>query len=475
MRTNYSRTWSRRNSRRLNALLALTLTSGCAWAADEAAPAAKEEEEPGKPDAVAEEPPADFRNWATFSVGGTFVDGSDAAFQQRTGLPKGAFGGVSDFHYEQDVATNTVFKVDGRGIFDEHDYSIRLDLTKQELGFVRAGFSEFRTYYNGAGGYFPGNGQWFNLYDDEMAVDRSDAWFEAGLRKPGLPEVTLRYSHQTREGRKDSTSWGDTTQTGGAGARSIVPSFWDLDEVRDIISADARHTFGKTDVGLGLRYESSRNNDSRYERRFPGEAGDAYITDKEGIDSGIFNVHAFTESRLSSKALLTVGYAFTDLDSDLSGYRVYGIQYDPDQAQRLPSANTFQDLTGGSELQQHVANINFMYTLQDALFLVPSVRIEKQDVSSVSGFESPAGVIAPAYGVSSDRGLLDVSEGLELRYSGVTNWVFYARGEWLQGSGDLDENQNNLTTATPVLFRSTDDTRMSQKYSVGANCIPSAP
>jgi hypothetical protein len=53
--------------------------------------------------------------------------------------------------------------------------------------------------------------------------------------------------------------------------------------------------------------------------------------------------------------------------------------------------------------------------------------------------------------VSSDRGLLDVSEALELRYAGLTNWTFYARGDWLQGSGNLDETWDNLTGGATIV------------------------
>jgi hypothetical protein len=464
----------------IHGLLALALTSGCALVAADTAPAPKEDGT-AKPDkAEGEAGAVDLHNWMTLSVGGTFVNGDTAAFQHQYGLPKGAFGGVQDFHFEQETGTNTMLKVDGHGIFDNHDYSIRLDLTKQDVGFVRAGYTQFRTYYDGNGGYFPG-APWFQLYNNDLTVDRSEAWIEAGLRLPKWPEITLRYAHETREGSKDSTSWGLTTQTGGAGARSIVPSFWGLDEVRDILALDARKTFGKTDVGVGLRFESASNNDSLNLRYLPGQSTspdlllppDSYVTQKEGLDSQMFNVHAFTESRLGRKALFTVGYAFTTMDTDLSGYRVYGTQYDPDMAQRLPSLNTFQGLSGGSELQQQVANVNLMLTLEDSLFLVPSVRIEKQDVQSVSSYDLIAAPLSSyAQDLSSDRGLLDVSEALELRYTGVTNWVFYARGGWLQGSGDLNENWANLSTAANVLFRSTDDSRSSQKYTAGASWYP---
>ena len=99
-----------------------------------------------------------------------------------------------------------------------------------------------------------------------MTLDRGEAWVEFGLRKPDWPEITIRYSHLFRNGQKDSTIWGDTVQTGlttEVKERKITPAFRDIDETRDIVSLEATKTFGKTDVGLGMRYEHDNNNDSQ--------------------------------------------------------------------------------------------------------------------------------------------------------------------------------------------------------------------
>ena len=96
----------------------------------------------------------------------------------------------------------------------------------------------------------------------EMHIDRGEAWVELGLRLPNWPEITLHYSHEFRQGMKDSTVWGDTNQTGLAppfnSTRKIVPSFRDIDETRDTIALEISHTIGNTDVLLGMRYNTTR-------------------------------------------------------------------------------------------------------------------------------------------------------------------------------------------------------------------------
>jgi hypothetical protein len=424
-------------------------------------------------DTEAEPVPEDYRNWIELGVGGTLIDGNRGAFQQRSGLPRGAFGGVESFHFEQEVPNDGLLKVDGRGIFDNHDYSIRLELDYPYQYFFRIGYSEFRTWYDGSGGFFRPSDTWFPPPTDALHLDRSELRVEAGLRTPDLPELTVRYSLHTREGAKDATAWGDTTQTGGLGTRNIVPAFRDIDETRHQFALDARHTLGSTALGLGFRYEIQEQDNSLNLRRNPGEANDRRATQNDSFDADLFHVHATSQSPLRENLLFTTGYAYTDLDSDFTGYRIYGTTYDPDFANRLPDFNSFEALTGSSRLSQHVVNLNLLYRPWEPVAVIPSARIEKQDITSHSHWSQPAQPFSPnLQEASADRGLLNVSEALELRYTGLTNWVFSTRGYWLQGRGDLDESWENRGTGANVLTRSTDDERFVQKYTAGIRWYP---
>ena len=106
-----------------------------------------------------------------------------------------------------------LFKVDGHAIFDNDDYEVIAELSKPNVGYIRAGYTEFRTWYDGNGGVLPAQCLLAPPIP-EMHIDRGDAWAEIGLRLPNWPEITVRYSHQFRDGQKDSTIWGDTTLTG---------------------------------------------------------------------------------------------------------------------------------------------------------------------------------------------------------------------------------------------------------------------
>ena len=71
---------------------------------------------------------------------------------------------------------------------------------------------------------------------------------------------------------------------------------------------------------------------------------------------------------------------------------------------------------------------------------------------------------------------LDVRECLDVRYTGVTNWVYYAGAQLTEGSGNLNEN-GGLTSVDGIgpaacVWNSSDETRWFQKYFVGARWYP---
>jgi hypothetical protein len=250
-----TKSWKRTsNGRAAWATCAATCVCGASLATAQEAPPATTAEEP-KLETKTE---LDYRNWFDLSVGGNIVKGDEASFKQRHQIPDEVYGGVSDFHYEQDIG-KSLLEIDGRGIFDNNDYSLRIGLENPDLGYVRAGIREFRTWYDGTGGYLPISDLVLDLYDDELAIDRGEIFFEGGLTLPNVPIIRFRYRHEYRDGKKDSTIWGDTGLGLPAGqTRGVAPSFYDIDEERDIFELDVEHTLADTRLAwdCGMRIQS---------------------------------------------------------------------------------------------------------------------------------------------------------------------------------------------------------------------------
>ena len=87
----------------------------------------------------------ELNNWVEVGVGGNVGSGDKAQFQKQSGLPaRTAYGGITAFHYETPVDKKGLFSLDGRGIFDNHDYELTLSLEKPDAGYVRAGLRQYR-------------------------------------------------------------------------------------------------------------------------------------------------------------------------------------------------------------------------------------------------------------------------------------------------------------------------------------------
>ena len=347
-----------------------------------------------------------------------------------------------------------------------------MELSRPGLGYIRGGYTEFRSWYDGNGGFFPVNGQIFSPANPEMYIDRGEAWVELGLRMPNLPEITLHYSHQFRDGQKDSTIWGDTTLTGLAvnPARKIAPAFRDINETRDLFAADILQTFGNTDVGVGMRYEHSEIDDRLQLERGAGQlppvvlapGAQRFITQDDMNKVDLFSGHASTETRFSDSLWFTTAYSYTTLGSDLAGTRIYGIHYNASFNDPIltlgPFDEGFLNLAGGSQVDQHVVNLNLMWMPLKNLTVLTAFRYTLEDKESESTFldtnptpnvppftpGNPAGGFQqsdPVMTSSDSSQTFDkFAERLELRYTGIANWLFYAEGEWEEEYGDIHEH-----------------------------------
>jgi hypothetical protein len=464
-------------------------------------PLLAEEKKPAGAAAAAEDDQDSHRNWIELSVGGFNVNGDRAQFQQRYRMYGDVFGGIEDLHMERDIGKKGLLTIDGRALLETHDYLAKIELSNPDVGFLRFGYRNYRTWYDGSGGYYPnsalsGGGLSLAPNNEFLAIDRGEFSAEGGLRLPDFPEITFSYIHQFRKGDKDSTSWGDTTSTGITEStnttRNIVPSFLDINERRDIYSLDIKHTFGETDFGLGLRYESMTNKDSENSLRRPGESSERYLTTKEEIKTDLFNVHASTETRHGENLWFTTGYSYTRMEENTSGSRIYGSTYDavydPLFSRRQARDEGYYDLAAATRYDQHVANVNLMWIPQDHLSIISAFRFENETLlSSASAIET--NVVSTTVTQNkkrvtvlnstqdeflglSQKNYWNANESLELRYTGIPNLLIYARGEWTQEEGNLLESEYTGTERTLGLYRDTDNTLLTQKYMLGLNWYP---
>jgi hypothetical protein len=450
-----------------------------------------------------EEQPEEYKNWIELAIGGVITKGDRAQFEQEHRLPGDqVYGGIQDLHFEGTFDKNGIFSVDGHALWDFNDYDLTVQLAKPNFGYVKAGYTEFRSWYDGNGGFFPHNDVFFDPAYPEMHIDRGDAWIELGLRAPNWPEITIRYDHEFRFGQKDSTVWGDTNLTGLLppynSTRKIIPSFRNIDEKRDIFSFEASKTFGNTDVLLGMRYEHNTNDYSVNTERGAGQLPPVVpppgqqrkITQQQNDDVDLFSGHGITETRITDNLWFTTGYSYTTITNDLSGSRIYGTHWDQAFGEPVPTLgqrdHAFIDLAGTAQIKEHLFNANLFWMPFDNLAILSGFRYTHQNNDSESTFiaEEPVpntppftptnpergfhyGLGFPADGArNSDYNIF--AQRLELRYTGIRDWLFYAEGEWEEDYGSVNEFQS-IDEEVP-LDKNTN--AVGQRYTIGATWNP---
>jgi hypothetical protein len=444
-----------------------------ASAADTNAP--PEMPEPLTPEQVYEGGTNAYLNWIDFSLGGFMTSGNRARAQTRRQSSRGAFGGIEDFHYQAELDKTTLLSVDGRALFDNDDYKISLDVRREEAGYLRFSYNEFRLWSSGDGGYYRPTDKYHQQGDDALALDRGEIIFEGGLTLEKIPQINFKYTHNFREGEKSSTIWGITHPAVGV-TRGLSPALYELNERSDALQLDLTNSFKTTDFGVGLRYEHGRLDNALKITQSPGEPSRQRITDHQGTAYDLFNVHAFTETWIKKNLLLSSGYSFSDLDNDFSGRRIYGSDFDLGYAPSTQNGLGYYGLHGGSRRHEHVFNLNLMYKPVSSFTITPSIRVQEEVMeASSSGYQTLGAYAASPFNAGSDANRLDVRERLDFTYTGLTNCVLYLRGEWTEGGGNLHEYGGLGTVngiGVPPIRRETDDSRFFQKYSAGVRWYP---
>jgi hypothetical protein len=261
----------------------------------------------------------------------------------------------------------------------------------------------------------------------------------------------------------------------------LAPAFYDINEHSDTFSLDVTHQVKATELGAGFTYETGNLNDALKVSQFPGEPAHQDLTDRQGTSYDAFGAHAFTETWIKKNMLFTTGFSYSQLNNEFSGSRIYGNDFDVGYVPNPLSSFGYIGLTGGSHLYDYVMNGNFLYKPTKNLSVIPSVRVQKEDWNADSSALETLDAATPVpFSSESTRDYIDVRERLDVTYNRITNWVFYARGDWTEGDGNFSASGGTVpislggfSAGTLPIEQVTDDTYFFQKYSLGARWYPS--
>lgn len=168
-------------------------------------------------------------------IGGTTVSGDEHKFRELNWQKAGVNGGLEQFEFFKQTSPDTKALLTGHLLRD--DYKVVLSLDRNDLGFIRSGWEQYRKYFDDTGGYAPslilpspGLGQ-------DLHLDIGKAWIDFGLTLPDWPRMVLGYEFDYKRGNEAITQWAAAGTVSGT-ARNIAPASKHINEGVHIIKFD---------------------------------------------------------------------------------------------------------------------------------------------------------------------------------------------------------------------------------------------
>ncbi len=403
-------------------------------------------------------------------VRGVSVSGSKPSFREHLGMREGAADGVEWFDLSQQLDTDTRLTVSGRVAPVDRDYRAKFAWERNDAGFVRAGFEQFRTYYDDTGGYYaPFAAPSFALGRD-LHLDTGKAWIELGLTRPDLPRMVLGYEYHYRDGAKSMLFWGDSTQ--GGVDRAIYPAFKEISERVHVVRFDVEHEQGATRVENNFRAEvtdlATRTvMGSDFTAAAPTPTAFTIVRETHGDLQAMDSLHVTHE--LNDWLHGTAGYYYARVSADASfqqstvdtaGATAFGEQWFSNQIllereSHLMSVSAllgpWSELTFSAAVQGELTrqrtfgNVNYQVGLPN-VFLIP-------DPATLTG--------------NSDTRA--VAENFALRWTGLPRTVVFVEGRFQQENRGIFEQQ--IGGAEPFT-RNTDATGDVKEWRAGFHTAP---
>lgn len=432
-----------------------------------------------------------YENYIDIGTGYTLQSGDRAGFQRDLQMRKDGFFGIEDLRYASEIDDATALKIRGKMLAGTGDYLLDIAITRDEVGYLKFGYKQFRTYFDGSGGVWPATGAGFQIFNEDLHIDRGNLWFEAGLNRPDQPSFVLRYDYQLRRGEKSTTIWSDSgLLINSSNLRYIIPGFLKIDERRHVLAGTVAKRTEKNDWNIGVRYDTGDYDNARYTRRRVGEpTADRYVTTREGQDFDMFQVRGSFATDLTEQIKLTGAVSRTKIETSLTGSRVVGANWDATYSENYPGKQARDEgffalpghgSLGESEMTQTIVNLSLMYRPLEHLVIVPAMRFEKTEWENhiefiETNFNPVTVTIREDIEAKSHKDWDTQNYGIEARYTGVKNFSFNARADWSASDGMLDETRTiepGTSHERISVDRSSKLERKTQKYSFTANWYP---
>jgi hypothetical protein len=362
------------------------------------------------------------------AFGWTFVNGDSHKFREHYWQREGANGGLERFEMFDQSVPDAKFSATGHAL--RNDYGVVLSVERRELGFINAGWQQYRKYFDDTGGYVPSpSTPSAPSLGSDLHLDLGKAWVDFGLALPDWPRMVLGYEYDYKRGKESITSWG------AAGPifdlKNFAPATKDLHENVHVIKLDLDHEIKGVAIEERFRGEfydlsTQRTNfASRLQMRENAREGNRYFQGANTIR---------LEKKLKDWLLGSAGYLYSKLNADATfSDTVLPVVFGPTNYSSIVPQITL-------ERESHVFNLNGLIGPFDGLSISAGAQSEwtrqhgfaSGSLNPIYYTRPPINLMASPAVLGSDYDQNSVSESATLRYTKIPFTVLFAEARLQQ-------------------------------------------
>ena len=396
------------------------------------------------------------------------VHGDTKEFRELEGVHEGVGGGAEQFSLTGQITPDERLTVEGHALAPENNFKLTMAMERNNVGFMRGGFEEWRKYYDDIGGFAPSLPTNSFRLDRDLHLDIGRAWFDLGLMLPDWPQIVLGYEYQFKNGDESTLQWGPVgtmpPSIPGTDAKNIFPASKHIDENTHILKLDLNYN------AAGWRLEDS----ARVEFYTLATRRANVLADSFGPTPDTVASIAERQHQIQGADTFSISKPITDWLSVSSGY--YYSRLEGDAAYQQATLNGSGMLIGGDQWvadgitlkrESQVASFGSLIGPWGGLTLSAGVQGEwtRQEGAGLENLLLPvAPGIPPSPPTNMVVGNLDSAsarENVSLRYARIPYTVLFAeahlqqeslaRFEMGQERGDGFTRDGDADTATRTL------------------------
>ena len=364
------------------------------------------------------------------------VQGSESKFRELQGVNPGFSGGVESFSFIDQLSPDEKISVSGHVIAPNQDIAVKLALEKTGLGFIHAGFDEWRKYYNDVGGYDPVvTPPEFSL-NRKLYVDNGRAWVDFGLMLPREPQMILGYEYQFQNGTKSMLNWGWVSYVpkdpNSVPFKAIYPATQAVDEHTHIIKLDLAYDFNDWHLANSGRVEFYSENNLGVEPQIfsGGTTPDSFVKTRDNYQSTQGMNTLMLEKQIRDWWFVSGGFYYSKLEGSDLFNQTNGI---------FSSSLSSQQIT--LDRQSEIFSVASLF--RPLAYLTFSLGTQNEWTSQ-NGFgnsvpDLDTGTLAL---VGSNAELFKSSQNANLRFTKIPFMVLYADGRFDQESVNQFQQQD---------------------------------